>query len=160
MQAPSGAAVAGHRAEKCAVPAASGQRGKPGAGNCQVPGIGIKRGVVHATAVIDQFAWCQAQKWGPSGSTELSSCGAISGRQARVCAVRGNVQREQRCGGRHGLRHAYAHDTNAAVAASYGSAGGVNTVTTLGPGEWLVRLRGPAPPGISFSSAARRWSVT
>ncbi len=56
---------------------------------------------------------------------------------------------------RHGLRYAYVHDTNAAVAASYDSAGGVNTVTTLGPGEWLVRLPGPAPPGISFSSRGR-----
>ena len=26
--------------------------------------------MVRATAVTDQFAWCQAQKWRPSGSTE------------------------------------------------------------------------------------------
>ncbi|HEV8221472.1 MAG TPA: hypothetical protein VGQ05_14480 [Streptosporangiaceae bacterium] len=37
------------------------------------------------------------------------------------------------------------HDTNASVAASYNPAGGVNAVTTLSPGEWLVRLAGPGP---------------
>jgi sarcosine oxidase gamma subunit len=44
-----------------------------------------------------------------------------------------------------GLRYAYVHGTNAAVAASYDSTGGVNTVTTLGPGEWLV-CGCPVPP--------------
>jgi len=37
------------------------------AGNCQV---GIKGGVVHATAATGQFAGCQAQKWGASGGAE------------------------------------------------------------------------------------------
>jgi hypothetical protein len=45
-----------------------------------------------------------------------------------------------------GLRYAYVHGTNAAVAVSYNSTGGVSAVTTLGPGEWLVWLPGPARP--------------
>ena len=70
MQAPSGAAVAGHRAESVPSPPPAASAGSPGQEIVRFPGIGIKGGVVHATAVIDQFAWCQAQKWGPSGSTE------------------------------------------------------------------------------------------
>jgi hypothetical protein len=40
-----------------------------------------------------------------------------------------------------GLRYAYVHDTNVAVSASDNSAGGVNSVTTLGPGGCPVPAR-------------------
>jgi hypothetical protein len=43
--------------------------GSPGQEIVRFPGIGINGGVVHATAVTGQFAWCQAQKWGSSGGT-------------------------------------------------------------------------------------------
>jgi sarcosine oxidase gamma subunit len=72
-----------------------------------------------------------------------------------------------------GLRYAYVHGTNAAVAVSYNSTGGVSAVTTLGPGEWLVWLPGPARPRRRAGcrscgqpgqpvvcDVARRWSVT
>ena len=98
---------------------------------------------MHATAVTDQFAWCQAQKWGPSGGTEtvVVRCYLQGGGPAFVPFT---VTFSASSGVRR-LRYAYVHDTNAAVAASYDSTGGVNTVTTLGPGEWVVRLPGPGP---------------
>ena len=97
---------------------------------------------MHAAAVTDQFAWCQAQKWGPSGGTEtvVVRCYVQGGGPAFVpFTVTVNASSGVR------LRYAYVHGTNAAVAASYDSTGGVNTVTTPGPGEWVMRLPGPGP---------------
>jgi hypothetical protein len=37
------------------------------------PQIASKGGVVHVTAVIAQPVWCQAQKWGPSGTDEIAT---------------------------------------------------------------------------------------
>ena len=175
VQAPSGAAVAGHRAESVPSPPPAASAGNPGQEIVRFPGIGIKGGVVHATAVTDQFAWRQAQKWEPSGGTQtvVVRCYLRGGGHAFMpftvtfSASSGAVDGA-------GLRYAYVHDTNAAVAASYDSASGVNTVTTLGPGEWVVRLPGPGPAGqtggvqVTAASAAkpavcdvaRRWSVT
>jgi hypothetical protein len=137
-------------------------RGSPGQEIVRFPGIGIKGGVVHATAVTDQFAWCQAQKWRPSGSTEtvvvqryLKGGGpAFAPFTVTFSANSGAVAGA-------GLMYAYVRDTNASVAATHNSAGGVNTVTTLGPGEWLVRLPGPGPaaqtggPQVSAANPAK-----
>ena len=96
--------------------------------------------MVHAAAVTDQFAWCQAQKWGPPGSTEsvVVECYLKSGVPAFVPFA---VTFSASTGA--GLLYAYVDDMNAAVAASCNPAGGASTVTALGPGEWLVRLPGP-----------------
>jgi hypothetical protein len=146
VQTPSGAAVAGHWAESVPSPPPTASPGSPGQEIVRFPGIGIKGGAVHATAVTDQFAWCQAQKWGPSGSTEtvVVQCYLKGGAPGFVpFTVTFSASSGAVAGA--GLLYAYVHDTNAAVAASYNSAGGVNTVTTLSPGEWLVRLPGPGP---------------
>jgi hypothetical protein len=66
---PSGAAVAGPWAESVPSPPPTASAGSPGQEIVRFPGIGINGGVVHATAVTGQFAWCQAQKWGSSGGT-------------------------------------------------------------------------------------------
>ena len=67
---PSGAAAAGHWAESVPSPPPVASPGSPGQEIVRFAGIGIKGGVVPATAVTDQLAWCQSQKRGPSGSTE------------------------------------------------------------------------------------------
>ena len=146
VQTPSGAAVAGHWAESVPSPPPVASPGSPGQEIVRFAGIGIKGGVVHATAVTDQFAWCQAQKWGPSGSTEtvVVQCYLKGGVPAFVpFTVTFSASSGAVAGA--GLLYAYVHDTNASVAASYNSTGAVNTVTTLSPGEWLVRLPGPGP---------------
>lgn len=146
VQTPSGAAAAGHWAESVPSPPPVASPGSPGQEVVRFAGIGIKGGVVHATAVTDQFAWCQAQKWGPSGSTEtvVVQCYLKGGVPGFVpFTVTFSASSGAVAGA--GLLYAYVHDTNASVAASYNSAGGVNTVTTLSPGEWLVRLPGPGP---------------
>jgi hypothetical protein len=146
VESPSGPAVAGHWAESVPSPPPVASPGSPGQEIIKFPGIGIKGGVVHVTAVIDVMAWCQAQKWGPSGSTEtvVVQCYGKGGVPGFVpftvtfSASSGPIPGA-------GLLYAYVHDTNASVAASYNSAGGANTVTSLGTGQWLVRLPGPGP---------------
>jgi hypothetical protein len=146
VQAPSGAAVAGHWAESVPSPPPVATPGSPGQEVIKFPGIGAKGGVVHVTAVIDVMAWCQAQKWGPSGSTEtvVVQCYRQGGQPSFVpftvtfAASSGAVPGA-------GLGYAYVHDTNASIAASYNMAGGPNAVSSLGTGQWLVRLPGPGP---------------
>ena len=70
VQTPSGAAVAGHWAESVPSPPPTASPGSPGQEIVRFPGIGIKGGAVHATAVTDQFAWCHARKWGRRSGAE------------------------------------------------------------------------------------------
>jgi len=159
VQTPSGPAVAGHWAESVPSPPPVASPGSPGQEIVRFPGIGIKGGVVHVTAVIDVMAWCQAQKWGPSGSTEtvVVQCYRQGGAPVFVpFTVTFSASSGPVAGA--GLLYAYVHDSNASVAASYNSTGAVNTVTTLSPGAWLVRLPGPGPAsqtgGIQVTAAS------
>jgi hypothetical protein len=129
-------------------PPPTASAGSPGREIVRFPGIGIKGGVVHATAVTGQFAWCQAQKWGPSGGAETAvvRCYLQGGGPAFApFTVMFSASSGAVAGA--GLRYTYMHDTDAAVSASDNSTGDVNTVTTLGPGESLTYRSGRAVTG-------------
>jgi hypothetical protein len=120
--------------------------GGPGVVTVRFPNIGFfKQGVVHVTAVTDQLAWCQAQKWLPTGGAEFVKvrCYRKGGIPATVpFTVMFSTSSGKMPGG---LAYAYVHDSTAGVVSSYNSTGLANTVTTLGPGVWRVLLHGPGP---------------
>lgn len=146
VKSPSGPVVAGHWAES--VPSATPVAipGGPGEVTVRFQGIGFfKGGVVHATAVIDTPAWCQAERWRPLGGAEFVTvrCFRTGGIPSFVpftvmfSASSGTLP--------GGLAYAYVHYTGTAVASSFNSKGLPNTVTALPLDTWRVRLPGPGP---------------
>lgn len=113
------------------------------------PKIGIKGGVVHVTAVIDTPVWCQAQKWGPSGTNEVVAvrCFAVGGKPIFVPFV---VMFTQSSKGPFpaGRAYGYVHEQpGAGIVATFNSAGGANAVAHLGTGMWRVSMPGLGSPG-------------
>jgi hypothetical protein len=150
VENPSGPVVASHWAESVPSPVPTASPGLPGQETVIFPKIGhFKGGVVHATAVTDRLAWCQAQQWHPSGGAEIVRirCYRKGGVPVFVpftvtfAASSGTLP--------GGLAYAYVHDTGTAVASAFNSAGGPDTVTAAGPGNWVVRLHGPGPASLS-----------
>jgi hypothetical protein len=145
VSSPVGPVSASHWAESKPAPTPTAAPMGPGVVVVRFRNIGFfKGGVVHATAVTDQFAWCQAQSWRPLGGSEYVTV---------RCFVKGGVASfvpftvtyAQSSGSPPGgLSYAYvSHGT--ASGSSYNSTGPANTVTTLGVGRWRVRLLGAGP---------------
>jgi hypothetical protein len=110
------------------------------------PKIGyFKQGIVHVTAVTDQLAWCQAQRWYPTAGKEVVvvRCYTKGGVPAFVPFTVLFTTSSGKLPG--GLRYAYVHDSGSSVVSSYNSTGLTNTVATLSTGVWRVRLHGPSP---------------
>jgi hypothetical protein len=146
VESPSGPVVATHWAESVPSPVPVAIPGAPGQVTVRFRGIGFfKGGVVHVTAVTDQFAWCDAQRWRPLGGAELVTvrCYRKGGMPAFVPFTVTFTASSGTLPG--GLAYAYLYDTGAGVAASFNSKGLANTVTPLSPGVWRVRLPGPGP---------------
>lgn len=146
VESPSGPVVATHWAESVPSPVPVAIPGAPGQVTVRFQGIGFfKGGVVHATAVTGQFAWCQAQQWRPLGGAELVTvrCYRKGGIPVFVPFTVTFTASSGTLPG--GLAYAYVYDTGAGVASSFNSTGLPNTVTALSPGVWRARLSGPGP---------------
>ncbi|MEP7023167.1 MAG: hypothetical protein ABJB47_05020, partial [Actinomycetota bacterium] len=146
VHSPSGPVAATHWAESVPSPTPTAVSGGPGLEAVRFPNLGfVKGGVVHVTAVTDQLAWCQAQKWQPLAGAEVVvvRCFRKGGIPAFVpftvtfSASSGTLP--------GGLHYAYVHDSGTAVVSSFNSVGLLDTVTAAGTGVWLVRLPGPGP---------------
>jgi hypothetical protein len=154
---PSGPVNAIHWAESRPAPIPTAAPAGPGVEVVRFRNIGFfKGGVVHVTAVTDEFAWCQASSWRPLGGSEFVTVRCfVKGVAAFVPFTVMYSQSSGRLPG--GLSYAYvSHGTTSG--SSYNSTGHANTVTALGVGRWRVRLlgAGPATPsgGVQLTAVA------
>jgi hypothetical protein len=143
---PSGPVDATHWKESVASPTPTATPGAPGQVFVSFPKIGLfKQGVVHVTAIIDELAWCQAQRWFPTGGKEVVAvrCYTKGGVPTFVpFTVLFTTSSGKRPGG---LQYAYVHDNGTSVVSSYNSTGLPDTVSVLGTGVWRVKLPGASP---------------
>ncbi|HUB39710.1 MAG TPA: hypothetical protein VMA72_12735 [Streptosporangiaceae bacterium] len=143
---PSGPVAASHWKESVASPTPTATPGVVGQVAVKFPKIGFfKQGIVHVTAVIDELAWCQAQRWYPTGGKEVVVV---------RCYTKGGVPTFvpftvlfTTSSGKlaNALQYAYVHDSGSAVVSSYNSTGLTNTVANLSTGVWRVKVPGPSP---------------
>lgn len=146
---PSGPVDATHWAESVASPTPTATSAGPGVEIVRFKNIGFfKGGVVHVTAIIDEFAWCQAQSWRPLGGSEYVTvrCFVKGGAPAFVPFTVMFSESSGTIAG--GLSYAYVHYSSGVVS-SFNSKGLANTVSPVSTGIWLVRLHGPGPAGPS-----------
>jgi|CZKT01.1.fsa_nt_gi hypothetical protein len=121
------------------------------------PKIASSGGVVLVTAVTARPAWCQAQKWGPSGLAEEVAvrCFLAGGTPIFVPFT---VLYSQSSAGPIGPGRAYGYvhfSLPHAVVARFNSAGAVNTVAAVATGVWTVRM-----PGLGSAAQAGNVQVT
>jgi hypothetical protein len=113
------------------------------------PQIASKGGVVHVTAVIARPAWCQAQKWGPSGTDEIATvrCFKPGGAPVFVPFV---VMFTTSTKGPFpaGRAYGYVHfEPASGIVTQFNSVGAVNMVTPGPVGVWTVTMPGLGTPG-------------
>jgi hypothetical protein len=121
------------------------------------PQIATNGGVVHVTAVSPKPAWCQAQKWAPSGANEVVAvrCFQPGGVPVFVpfsitftTSSKGPIP--------PGRAYGYVHfEPSPGIVTSFNSAGGANQVTPVATGVWNVVL-----PGLGSSSQAGNVQLT
>jgi hypothetical protein len=130
--------------------------GAPGQVFVRFPKIASSGGVVLVTAVTAQPAWCQAQKWGRSGSAEEVAVRCYLAGGAPVF-VPFTVLYSQSSAGPvgPGRGYGYVHFSPPHVVAQFNSAGAVNTVAAVATGVWTVRL-----PGLGSAAPAGNVQVT
>ena len=113
------------------------------------PQIASKGGVVHVTAVIATAVWCQAQKWGPSGTDETAAVRCFKPGGAPVfvpfvimftTSTKGPFPA--------GRAYGYVHfEPASGIVTQFNSVGAVNTVTAGPVGVWTVTMPGLGTPG-------------
>ena len=118
--------------------------GAPGQVIVRFPNLATKGGVVHVTAVNNGPVWCQAQKWSPSGTSELVDvrCFKVGGvpvfSQFTVmftASTKGAFPA--------GRAYGYVHfQPGPGIVASFNSSGGANTVSTGPIGVWKIKMAG------------------
>jgi hypothetical protein len=112
------------------------------------PQLASKNGVVHVTAVNQGPIWCQAQKWGPSGTNEVVAvrCYKVGG--APVFSPFTVLYTSSSKGPfPAGRAYGYVHvQPPSGIVATFNSVGAANTVTAGPPGEWIVRMPGLGSP--------------
>ena len=116
----------------------------PGQVTVRFPNLATKGGVVHVTAVNNGPVWCQAQKWSPSGTSELVDvrCFKVGGvpvfSQFTVmftASTKGAFPA--------GRAYGYVHfQPGPGIVASFNSSGGANTVSTGPIGVWKIKMAG------------------
>ncbi len=143
---PSGPVAANHWMESVPSPTPTATPGAPGQEFVSFPNIGFfKQGLVHLTAVTDQLAWCQAQRWYPTGGKEIVvvRCYKKGGKPGFVPFTVLFTTSSGTVGS--GLRYAYVHDSGTGIVSEYNSTGMPDNVTVLGTGVWRVTLHGAGP---------------
>lgn len=121
------------------------------------PQIAGQGGVVHATAVSPNPAWCQAEEWRPSGANEdvVIRCFQPGGTPVFVPF---SVTYSRSSSGPIPPGRAYGYvrfHPSTGMATGFNSAGGASAVTASGTGVWKVRL-----PGLGSSTEAGNVQVT
>lgn len=118
--------------------------GAPGQVIVRFPTLATKGGVVHVTAVNQAPVWCQAQKWSPSGTSELVDVRCFKPGGAPVFS-RFTVMFTASTGGPlpAGRAYGYVHfQPGPGIVASFNSVGGANTVVPGPIGVWKVQMAG------------------
>jgi hypothetical protein len=121
------------------------------------PQIATKDGVVHVTAVSANPAWCQVQKWRPSGADEAASVRCFKPGGAPVF-VPFSITFASSSKGPFpaGRAYGYIHfEPASGIVATFNSAGGSNQVIPGAAGVWKVTL-----PGLGSSGLAGNVQVT
>ncbi|MGN9907142.1 hypothetical protein ACTMTJ_06235 [Phytohabitans sp. LJ34] len=113
------------------------------------PGQAAKGGVVHVTAISGRPIWCQALKWGHSGTDQIAYVGCFRpggfGIDTPFTAVFTSSSPPDGVPGHYGYVHA---DASTAIVSEYNSVFGTgNSVSSTATGEYLVRFRGLGSPG-------------
>ncbi|MBB2911318.1 hypothetical protein FHS43_002583 [Streptosporangium becharense] len=118
------------------------------------PQIATAGGVVHVTAISQNAHWCQAQKWGPSGTDLMVAVQCYRYGGAPVFTPY-SVLFETSSGTLPAPKaFGYVHYNGAAVVTQFNSAGAANVVAG-GGGVWTVTL-----PGLGSTGPAGNLQVT
>lgn len=115
------------------------------------PQIATKGGVVHVTAVSPNPAWCQVQKWGPSGANEAAVVRCFKPGGVPVF-VPFSISFAVSSKGPFpaGRAYGYVHfEPGTGIVARFNSAGGSNQVVPGPVGVWKVTLPGLGSSGLS-----------
>jgi hypothetical protein len=115
------------------------------------PHIATKAGVVHVTAVTDTPAWCQVQKWGPSGPNVAAVVRCFQPGGAPIF-VPFSITFASSSKGPFpaGRAYGYVHfEPATGIVARFNSAGGSNQVVPGPVGVWKVTLPDLGSPGLS-----------
>jgi hypothetical protein len=118
--------------------------GAPGQVVVRFPRLAAKGGVVHVTAVNAGPVWCQAQKWEPSGTSELVFVRCFKAGGGPVFSPFTVLFTTSTKGAfPSGRAYGYVHfEPGPGVVASFNSAGGANTVVPGPTGVWTVKMAG------------------
>lgn len=121
------------------------------------PQIAGKGGVVHATAVSQQAAWCQAQKWGPSGANEVAVVRCFrSGGAPMFVPFSVTFTSSSKGPIPPGRAYGYIHfEPGNGIVTSFNSSGAANNVASTAVGVWRATL-----PGLGSSTQAGNVQVT
>lgn len=125
--------------------------------NVIFPHIATKGGVVHVTAVSANPAWCQVQKWRPSGANEAAVVRCFKPGGAPVF-VPFSINFASSSKGPFPAARAYGYvhfEPATGIVARFNSAGGSNQVVPGATGVWKVTL-----PGLGSSGLAGNVQVT
>jgi hypothetical protein len=115
------------------------------------PQIATKGGVVHVAAVSSSPAWCQVQKWRPSGADEAAvvRCFKPGGGPVFVpfsITFAASSKGPFPAGRAYGYVH---YQPATGIVASFNSSGGTNQVVPGPTGVWQVTLPGLGSAGLS-----------
>jgi hypothetical protein len=131
--------------------------GVPGQVIVRFPAIAAKGGVVHVTAVNVGAVWCQAQKWGPSGTSEMVTVRCFKAGGVPVFSqftVLFTVSSKGKFPA--GRAYGYVHfEPGPGIVTSFNSAGSANTVAPGPTGVWTVKM-----PGLGSAAPAGQIQVT
>jgi hypothetical protein len=121
------------------------------------PRVASKGGVVHVTAVAAGPVWCQAQKWGPSGTAEVAVVRCFrAGGVPTFTPFTVLYTKSSKGPFPAGRAYGYVHFTpGLGVVARFNSAGAADTVTPGATGVWVVAL-----PGLGSAARAGNVQVT
>jgi hypothetical protein len=114
----------------------------PGKVKVRFPMLAARGGVVHVTPVIDIAVFCDAQGWGPSGTSEVVTvrCFRYNGTPVFAPFV---VLFTKSTGSAFpaGRAYGYVHFNPAkGIVASFNSAGRANAVSHVANGVWVVKM--------------------
>jgi hypothetical protein len=112
------------------------------------PFLASRGGVVHVTPVIDFAVFCDAQGWGPSGSSEVVDVACFTHTGAPVFAPFVVLYTKSSSGAfPPGRAYGYVHFKPATgIVARFNSAGKANTVSHVATGVWVVKMPGLGTP--------------
>jgi len=124
--------------------------GPVGSYTIKFPGLAARGGVVHVTAVDSGPVWCQAVKWGPSGTDEIvvvlcSKAGGAPVATAFTALFDSSSGPAGAINGRFG--YVDYNDATGTIVSQYNSSGSINGVSPLGGGVYEVKLPNLMTPG-------------